>query len=61
MYSLCLNEMWVVNDGLMADAIQKVIQRTRVKLQLDLAGITKYSTAGLLQPKDFMIDTQLQI
>ena len=53
--------MWVVNDGLMADAIQKVIQRTRVQLQLDLAGITKYSTAGLLQPKDFMIDTQLQI
>lgn len=61
MHSLVLNQMWGVNDAYMLNFIIKIIRKTRVPLQIDFEGLTACSSLGLLQPKDFQIDSQLQI
>ncbi len=53
--------MWGVNDAYMLNFIMKIIRKTRVPLQIDFEGLTACSSLGLLQPKDFEIDSQLQI
>ena len=45
----------------MLKAIFKIIKKTRLPLKIDLENISFCSSIGVVHPKDFGIDTQLQI
>ena len=38
-----------------------VIRKTKVPLKIDVAELSACSVIGVIQPKDFAIDSQLQI
>jgi hypothetical protein len=61
MLSLVINEIWGVNDGYMLSFMIKIIRKNRFPLTIDFEALSACSSLGLLQPKDFGIDTQLQI
>lgn len=61
MSSLVMNEIWGVNDGYMLSMMLRVIRKTRISLKIDLEGLSACSSLGVIKPKDFGIDAQLQI
>jgi len=61
MQSLVINEIWAANEGYMFGFMIKIIKKTRVPLRIDIEALDSCALMGLLQPKDFGIDEQLQI
>lgn len=60
-HSLVLNEIWGVNENYMLNMMLAIIEKTRVKLNIDIECLNTCSSMGMLHPRQFAIDQPFQI